>query len=91
MEVVVVMNKHLHDAGGTVKAGAGTDEDDLRTGPHEPVDEVLGEAVVDLVDRSRRPFTPVAAWVVDVGVEPVLVRGVADAAQARPEVAAVRA
>jgi len=85
------MGEHLNDPGGTVKAGAGTDEDDLCTRPHEPVDQILGEPVVDLVDRSRRSFAPVAARVVDIGVEPVLVRGVAGAAELQPEVAAVRA
>ena len=91
MEVVVVMDEHLHDAGGSVKAGAGTDEDELRARLHESVDQVLCEPVVDLVDRSRRPFAPVAARVVDIGVEPVLVRDVAGPAEARPEVAAMRA
>jgi len=73
VEVVVVMDEHLHDAGGAVKVGAGTDEDDLRTRPGELVDQVLGEPVVDLVDRSRRALAPVAARVVDIGVESVLV------------------
>jgi 2-keto-3-deoxy-L-rhamnonate aldolase RhmA len=91
VEVVVVVEEHLNDASGTVKVGAGADEDDLWTRLREPVDEVLGEAVVDLVDRSRRSFAPVAARVVDIGVESVLVRDVAGAAEARAEVAAMRA
>ena len=91
MKVVVVMDEHLDDAGRTAEVRIGTDEDDLRARAHEPVDEVLGEPVVDLVDPPRRPLAPVDARVVDVGVEPVLVRGVADAAEPRPEVAAVRA
>ena len=86
-----MMDEHLDDAGGAVKAGAGADEDELGASPHEPVDQVLGEPVVDPVDRSRRSLAPVAARVVDIGVEPVLVRGVAGAAELRPEVAAVRA
>ena len=85
------MDEHLNDAGGTAKAGAGTDEDDLRTRQRKPIDQVLGEPVVDLVGRSRRSFAPVAARVVDIGVEPILVRDVAGAAEARPEVAAMRA
>ena len=85
------MDEHLDDAGRTVKAGAGTDEDELGARPYEPVDQVLGEPVVDLVDRSRRSLAPVAARVVDIGVEPVLVRGVPETAELRPEVAAVRA
>lgn len=85
MQVVVVMDEHLDDAGRAVEVGAGADEDDLRTGPREPVDQVLGEPVVDLVDPSRRPLAPVAARVVDIGVEPVLVRDVADAAELGPK------
>jgi hypothetical protein len=90
VKVVVVMGEHLDDAGGTVKVRIGTDEDDLRARPREPVDEVLGEPVVDLADRPRRSLAPVAAWVVDVRVEAALMRRVADAAEPGPEVAAVR-
>jgi hypothetical protein len=90
VQVVVVMDEHLDDAGRAVKVGVGTDEDELRTSSHEPVDQILGEPAVDLGDRSRGSLTPIATRVVDVGVEPVLVRGVADAAEPRPEVAAVR-
>ena len=86
-----MMDEHLDDAGGTMKVGVGPDEDDLRARPREPVDEVLGEPVVDLPDRPRRSLAPVEARVVDIGVEPVLVRGVADPAEPGPEVAAVRA
>ena len=85
------MDEHLDDAGRTVKVGAGTDEDDLRAGTREPVDQVLGEPVVDLVRRKRRSLALVAAWVVDIGVDPVLVRDVAEAAETGSEVAAVRA
>ena len=87
-----MMDEHLDDAGGAVKAGAGADEDELGASPHEPVDQVLGEPVVTIRSTaSRRSLAPVAARVVDIGVEPVLVRGVAGAAELRPEVAAVRA
>jgi hypothetical protein len=89
VQVVVVMGEHLDDAGGAVKAGARAD--DLRPGAHEPVDQVLRELMVDLADPARRPFAPVEAGVVDVGVEPVLVGGVADAAELGREVASVRA
>jgi len=91
VQVVVVMDEHLDDAGRPVKAGARADEDDLRVGAHEPVDQVLRELMVDLADPARRPFAPVEAGVVDVGVEPVLVGGVADAAELGREVASVRA
>ena len=90
MQVVVVVDEHLDDARRAVKAGAGADEDHLRAGANEPVDQVLGEPAVDLADPSRRPLAPIAARVVHVGVEPVLVGRVAEAAEPDSEVAAVR-
>ena len=91
MQMVVVMDEHLDEAGRAVEVRAGSDEDDLRAGSHEPVDQVLGEPAVDLVDRPGRPLAPVEPRVVHVGVEPVLMRGVADAAETGSEVPAVRA
>ena len=52
---------------------------------------VLREPAVDLGDSARAPARAVAARVVDVGVEAVLVRDVAERAVAAAEVAAVRA
>jgi hypothetical protein len=91
VKVLVVMDEHLDDAGLTVKVSAGADEDELGAGPDEPVDQILREPAVDLVDRQRRSLAPVAARVVDVGVEPVLMGDVADAAEPGSEVAAARA
>src|SRR4051794_32918247 len=45
----------------------------------EAVHEVLRERAVDLGCRVRRPLAAVAPWVVDVDVEPVLMRDVARA------------
>ncbi len=66
------------------------DVDRHRAGVHEHVQQRLGEAHVDLADGQRGALAAVAARVVDVGVEAVLVRRVADpAADLRAEVAAV--
>jgi hypothetical protein len=56
----------------------------------EEVDEGLRQAPVDLRGVLRRALAPVVARVVDVGVEPVLMAGVSDRAEAHAEVAAVR-
>ena len=58
---------------------------------HERVDELLRRRAVDLGRLAGAPEDAVAPRVVDVGVEPVLVRGMALAAELRPEVAAARA
>ena len=87
--MVVVHRQHLHDSPRAAQAGVRSDEDSNRTCTDEAVDEVLRERPVDLRRRVRRPLTPVAARVVDVDVEPVLVRDVAGPAVAHAEVAAV--
>ena len=77
--------EHLDDRRRPAKAGVGPDEDSFGSSSNEEVDQRLGEPKIDLANAQRRPFPPVAPWVVDVDVEAVLMRGVA-----RPEPAAVR-
>ena len=60
----------------TAQAGVWPDEDPHDAGLHEEVDEVLRETQVDLPD-AERSLTLVQARVVDVDVEPILVRHVA--------------
>ena len=62
-----------------------------RAGGDEAVEQLLRELLVDQRRRPRTPLQAVQARVEDVGVEPVLVRGVAEAAEVPPEPAAVRA
>jgi len=45
----------------------------VRPGGDEPFEQVLRKVVVDLARRDRRAEVPVATWVVDVDIEPVLV------------------
>jgi hypothetical protein len=81
-----MVREHLHDGRGSAEAGAGADEHADRPCVDEAIDEVLGEPPVDLVRALGRPFPLVEARIVDVHVEPVLMRDVAG-----PEVAAPRA
>ena len=67
------------------------DEDLHGAGRDEAVDEVLRELAVDLLGLHRARLGPVLARVEDVGVEAVLVGGVAEAAEVAAEPAAVRA
>src|SRR5215218_761352 len=91
MQVVVVVREHLDAAGRPGEPGAGSDEDDLRPFAQEQVDERLRPPPVNLGGEPRRALASIRPWVVDVGVEPVLVARVPDGAEARAEVAAVRA
>ncbi len=61
------------------------DEGVLHAASHDAVHEVLRESMVDLRHVRGGAFGPVAARVVDVGVEPVLVRAVPEPAVARSE------
>ena len=70
--------------------GVGADEDVAGSGTHEAIDQVLRECAVDLCRCSRSELEPVQTRVEDVDVEPVLVRGVTEPAEAGTEVAAVR-
>jgi hypothetical protein len=51
-----------------------SDEDADGTGADEARDQILRKPMIDLRRRIGRPLPPVAARVVDVGVEAVLVR-----------------
>ena len=66
------------------------DEDLLRARGDEAVDELLGRRAVDQRGLVGAALEPVERAGRDVGVEPVLVRGVAEPAVARAERAAVR-
>src|SRR5918992_252301 len=76
VQVVVVIPEDLDDVRRPGEARVGPDVNDIRTGCHEEVEQCLGEAAVHLLGSLRRPLTPIEARVVDVRVEPVLVRGV---------------
>ncbi len=86
------MGQRLNDRTRAAQAKAGTREDALDARGDEAVDEVLGEASIDMGDLCRCSPPSVLASVIDVDVEPVLVRHVSDAAgDAGAEVAAPRA
>ena len=89
--MVVVVRERLHDLARSAQPERRADEHVLRAFTHEGVDELLRRRAVDLVRAPRPPQPAVEPRVVDVRVEPVLVRGVPDPAEARPEVAAARA
>ena len=73
VQVVVVVPENLHDAGRAREAGIRADVDEVGARRDEAVEEVLREPAVDLRDELRRPLATVAARVVDVRIEPVLV------------------
>ncbi len=90
MEVVVVVDELLHDAAPAAECHARPDEHVLRSGRREAIHEILGEHAVDLPWRVRAALAPVSSRVVDVDVEPVLVRGVAEPAESPAESTAAR-
>ena len=85
MHVVVVMSEGLNDGRPTAEARVLPHENELGSRPHEEVDEVLGQPPVDLVRRPGCPLAPVAARVIHVHVEPVLMRRVAQPPEPCPE------
>jgi hypothetical protein len=89
--MIVVAREGLHHAGRARQAECGTDEDELRARGHEPVDEGLGQPPVDVPRAARAALPAVAAGQVDVDVQAVLVRGVADDPVRGTEVPAARA
>jgi len=89
MQVVVVMREHPDDAHRPDESGVRADEDDLRSGRHETVDEILGQPQIGLTRLERRSLPPVPARVVDVHVEAVLMRNVAGPPEPRAEVSPV--
>lgn len=89
MQVLVVPRNHLDHRTRPGQPGVGSHEDPDGTRTSEAVDQVLGQAAVDLAHRAGRSLPAIPSRVVDVHVEPVLVRGVSDDAEPRPEVAAL--
>ena len=90
VHVVVVVDQRLDLPPRPAKPDARPDEHLHGARPHEPSHEVLGEDTFDL-SRSRGPqLLTVEPRIVDVHVEPVLVRGVTAAAEALVEDASVR-
>ncbi len=83
--MVVVVPQHLDDAGRAVQACVRANEDAAGTSVEEEIDERLGKAPVYLPRAERSPLAAITARIVDVDVEPVLVRDMA-----RPEGATVR-
>ena len=91
VQVVVVVARALDDAPRAAQADARADEHLLRARGDEAVDEVLRErAGRPGPGRRGRARRPSRARVEDVDVEAVLVRGVAEAAEAAVEDAAAR-
>jgi hypothetical protein len=89
MQVVVMSGEHLDDGRRPAKARVRPDEDPLRSGSSEEVDERLREPKIDLPDAHRRPLSTVEPWVVHVDVEAVLVGGVARAEPAAARLAEI--
>jgi len=90
VEVVVVVHERLDDPRRSRQIQARTHEDMRGTRRGERVDQLLGQQPVDQPGLMRAALAPVPAWVVDVDVEPVLVRRVSQVAETRPEVSAAR-
>jgi hypothetical protein len=86
-----VVGQGHHDPLRAEQAGGRADEHVAGPGAHEPVDQLLGHAPVDLGDPGRDPLEAVTARVEHVGVQAVLVGTVAVAAELRPEPAAAGA
>jgi hypothetical protein len=89
VQVVVVIPKNLHDARRAREPRVRTDEDEGGPRGHEAVDEILGQAVLDLARDEGWPLAPVPPRVVDVDVEPILMRRVAGPEGASPPAAEV--
>lgn len=85
--MVVVVPEHPDDARRPQEPGVRADEDDLSSGRHEAVDQILREPQVCLARPERGPLAAVPAGVVDVHVEPVLMRDVTGPAELRAKVA----
>jgi len=90
VDVIVVVDERPDDRLRAPQAERRADEGDLRAGTHEAVDEVLRPAPVDLPRADGGAQQAVAPRVVDVGVEPVLVRRVTRRSERFSEGAAVR-
>ena len=91
MHVVVVMCERLHDARGPGEFGVGADEDVPRSCGNESVDQVLSKTTIDLAWSPRFTLAPVAARVVDVDVEAILMRRMTETAKMFTEIPTVAA
>jgi hypothetical protein len=89
VQVVVVEDERLDHLLRPGEPGARADEDELGAGGDEPVDEILGEDPVDLGDLRGAELEEVPPRVEDVDVDPVLMGGVSEPAEALAEVASV--
>ena len=87
--MVIVIPKNLHDARRAREPRVRADEDEGGPRGHEAVDEILGQAVLDLARDEGWPLAPVSPRVVDVDVEPILMRRVAGPEGASPPAAEV--
>ncbi len=76
MHVVLVLWVRDDGSMRPVETGPVTDEDDARSGREEAIEEILREPAIDRLGRARLPESTVEPRVVDVHVEPVLVRDV---------------
>jgi hypothetical protein len=90
VHVVVVVDQFLDDRRRPFQAGARAYEHLRGSSLDEPCDEILRQLAVDLPRDLRRALSSVPARVVNVDVEPVLVRGVPEPSEPRAEVSAVR-
>lgn len=85
MDVAVVMSEKLHDVRRSGKAGLWANEYELRSCGDKTVDQVLDKTSIDLHRPPRFAFAPVAARVVDVDVQAVLMRRATEPAKAFAE------
>jgi hypothetical protein len=60
VQVVVVVGQGRDHLGRSVEPGPGADEDVPGAGANEPVDQVLGQAAVDLADPGRDRSTRIS-------------------------------
>ena len=90
VQVVVVVGEDLDDPARPAQPHPRAHEDALGPGRHEAVHQVLGQRPVDQRRLVGGALTPVEPRVVDVRVQPVLVGGVPQPAEAPAEGAAVR-
>jgi hypothetical protein len=85
VQVVVVVCEYANDARRSDDPGVRADEDNLSSGRHEAVDQILREPKVCLARPERGPLAAVSTRVVDVHVEAVLMRDVAGSAELAAE------
>src|SRR4051794_33652902 len=90
MQMVVVVDERRHDPPGAAEACVWADEDLHGARADEAVHQRLSEPTIVLAYSRGCKLLPVTARVVHVDVEPTLVRGMSDPAEARTEVAAAR-